>query len=145
MDDIPIQFTPSGQHKMHIVEMRDGDTLQTQMSIEGAKTIAALSPRITVTYHNVTKVISVPAKMIDPSSKERFIQRTLLDSISGQIHPQQVVALMGPSGCGKTTLLNTLAGRAMNGVTGDIWFNNQRYDKGMKRKLAYVLQQDLFF
>ncbi|CAF4139106.1 unnamed protein product, partial [Adineta steineri] len=145
MDDIPIQYTPSGQHKMHIVEMRDGDTLQTQMSIEGAKTIAALSPRITVTYHNVTKVINVPAKMIDPSSKERFIQRTLLDSISGQIHPQQVVALMGPSGCGKTTLLNTLAGRAMNGVSGDIWFNNQRYDKGMKRKLAYVLQQDLFF
>ncbi|CAF0837422.1 unnamed protein product [Adineta steineri] len=145
MDDIPIQYTPSGQHKMHIVEMRDGDTLQTQMSIEGAKTIAALSPRITVTYHNVTKVINVPAKMIDPSSKERFIQRTLLDGISGQIHPQQVVALMGPSGCGKTTLLNTLAGRAMNGVTGDIWFNNQRYDKGMKRKLAYVLQQDLFF
>ena len=33
----------------------------------------------------------------------------------------------------------------MNGVTGDIWFNKQRYDKGMKRKLAYILQQDLFF
>ncbi len=48
-------------------------------------------------------------------------------------------------GCGKTTLLNTLAGRALSGVTGDIWFNNQRYEKGMKRKLAYVLQQDLFF
>jgi ABC-type multidrug transport system ATPase subunit len=48
-------------------------------------------------------------------------------------------------GCGKTTLLNTLAGRALSGVTGDIWFNDQRYEKPMKRKLAYVLQQDLFF
>jgi ABC-type multidrug transport system ATPase subunit len=48
-------------------------------------------------------------------------------------------------GSGKTTLLNTLAGRALSGVTGDIWFNKQRYDRRMKRKLAYVLQQDLFF
>jgi ABC-type multidrug transport system ATPase subunit len=102
--------------------------------------------------------------MIDPESKEKFIERTLLDNVAGQIQPGQVAALMGPSGnqnilthipifyissilsgSGKTTLLNTLAGRALSGVTGDIWYNNQRYEKGMKRKLAYVLQQDLFF
>ena len=96
--DLPGQYTPSGRHKIHLIEMREGDTLQTQMSIEGAHKIAALSPRITVTFHNVSKVINVPAKMIDPSSKERFIQRTLLDNVSGQIHPRQIVALMGPSG-----------------------------------------------
>ena len=71
---------------------------QARMSIDGARTIAGLSPRITVTFHNVSKVISVPAKMIDPSSKERFIQRILLDKVSGQINPGQMVALMGPSG-----------------------------------------------
>ena len=131
--------------KEHVIQMRGGDTLQVQMSVEGVQTIAALSPRITVTFYNVSKIINIPAKMIDPSSKERFIQRTLLDKVAGQIHPGQLVALMGPSGCGKTTLLNTLAGRALSGVTGNIWFNNQQYDKSMKRKLAYVLQQDLFF
>ncbi|CAF1011653.1 unnamed protein product [Adineta ricciae] len=141
----PPAYTPNGQHKIYTIEMRDGDTLQTQMSIEGEQIMAAQSPRITVTFHNVSKVINVPAKMIDPSSKERFIQRTLLDKLSGQIHPRQIVALMGPSGCGKTTLLNTLAGRALSGVTGNVWYNNQLYDRAMKRKLAYVLQQDLFF
>ncbi|UJR07236.1 hypothetical protein I4U23_011524 [Adineta vaga] len=127
------------------IEMHDGDTLQTQMSIDGAQQITQLSSRITITFYNISKVINVPAKIIDPSSKERFIQRILLDHVSGQIHCGEVVALMGPSGCGKTTLLNTLAGRALNGVTGNIWFNNQKYDKIMKRKLAYVLQEDLFF
>jgi ABC-type multidrug transport system ATPase subunit len=141
----PLQDTNDHQHKEHVIQMRGGDTLQVQMSVDGARSIAALSPRITVTFHNVSKVINVPAKMIDSTSKERFIQRTLLDKVSGQIHPGQLVALMGPSGSGKTTLLNTLAGRALSGVTGNIWFNNQQYDKSMKRKLAYVLQQDIFF
>ena len=83
-DDIPNGTT---NPKEHIIEMRGGDTLQVQMSVDGAQAIAALSPRITVTFHDVTKVINVPAKMIDPSSKERFIQRTLLDKVAGQIHP----------------------------------------------------------
>jgi ABC-type multidrug transport system ATPase subunit len=53
---------------------RQGDTVKVQMST------------------------GVPAKMIDPPFKERFIQRTLLDHVSDQIHPNQLVALMGPSG-----------------------------------------------
>ena len=84
--------------KEEVIEMRDGDTLQVQMSVDGAKILADLSPRITVTFFQVSKVINVPAKMIDPTSKERMIQRTLLDQVSGQIHPGQLVALMGPSG-----------------------------------------------
>jgi hypothetical protein len=81
-----------------IIQMGGGDTIEVQMSTDGAQAIAALSASITVTFHNVSKVISVPAKMIDPTSNERFIERILLDKVSGQIHPGQLVALMGPSG-----------------------------------------------
>ncbi|CAF1236559.1 unnamed protein product [Didymodactylos carnosus] len=123
------------------VQLKGGDTLELHMQMSEDLT----SPKVTLTFLNVSKVISVPAKMIDPKSKAKFIERKLLDNVSGQIHPGQVVALMGPSGSGKTTLLNTLAGRNLSGVTGDVYFNNVKYQKSMKRKLAYVLQQDLFF
>lgn len=116
-----------------------------RMSAVGTQIINDLSTRITITYHNLSKVIQIPAKMIDSESKEKMISRTLIDNISGQIQSGQVVALMGPSGCGKTTLLNILSGRALYGVTGDVWINDQRYEKSMKHKFAYVLQEDLFF
>ena len=97
--NVDITSTPhKNTVKKNTIEMRDGDTLQVQMSDDGSRTINALSPSITVTFHDVSKVISIPAKMIDPSSKERFIQRILLDKVSGQVHPGQLVALMGPSG-----------------------------------------------
>src|ERR1700727_2087300 len=72
-----------------VIEMHEGDTSQVQMSVDSSLKLAPLSPRITVTFHNVSKVINVPAKMVDPTSKERFIQRTLLDQVSGQVHPGQ--------------------------------------------------------
>ena len=123
----------------------DIDDKGHRLSIAGDHFIHHPSARITITFHQVSKVIDVPAKMIDPTSKEKSLRRTLLDHISGQLHAGEIVALMGPSGSGKTTLLNVLAGRKLDGVSGRIWLNNQLYEKSMKRKFAYVLQEDIFF
>ena len=121
------------------------NTIQFQTSIGDTHLTNQLSPRITITFHNISEVINVPRKIINPNLKDKIVQKILLDNVSGQVHPGQLVALMGPSGCDKTTLLNILAGRILNGVTGNVWLNNQCYDKCMKRKFAYVLQDDIFF
>lgn len=51
---------------------------------------------------------------------------------------------MGPSGCGKTTLLNCLSGR-LRLDSGQIFLNRDLLCKRWRRKICYVLQQDIFF
>ena len=87
-----------GLLKEEIIQMNHGDTLQVQISEDGSRVVQEVSARITVTFHEISKTISVPAKMLDPASKEKFLERILLDKVSGQIHSGQVAALMGPSG-----------------------------------------------
>ena len=92
------QVSDLSANKSMMLEVEQPERLRRRLSISGAQVIADLSSPITVTFHNVSKIIDVPAKMIDATSKERFIQRTLLDNVSGQVCPGEIVALMGPSG-----------------------------------------------
>lgn len=58
--------------------------------------------------------------------------------------PGQVLAVMGPSGCGKTTLLDCLSGQRRLD-SGSVRLNRERLSKKWRRRICYVLQQDIFF
>ena len=66
-------------------------------------------------------------------------RKTILDRVSGDARPGELLALMGPSGAGKTTLLNVLSGR-LEGFTGRV------ATTGMvgALRVAYIAQEDVF-
>jgi ABC-type multidrug transport system ATPase subunit len=54
---------------------------------------------------------------------------------------------MGPSGSGKTSLLSVISGRAPRAVrtTGKVTVNGEHFSKAQKRRVGFVLQDDLLY
>eukprot|EP00898_Chlorokybus_atmophyticus_P003217 jgi/Chlat1/3897/Chrsp26S04180 len=72
-------------------------------------------------------------------------KKQILFDMSGLVMPGDLLALMGPSGSGKTTLLSVLGGRITNNVEGHILYNGRTYAKAMRRRMGFVMQDDVFF
>lgn len=92
----------------------------------------------TIVWRNLNKFVEIV-------SKNGITKKQILFNISGIAKPGELIALMGPSGSGKTTLLNVLGGRALANLSGDVMINNVKYRKSMRRTIAYVLQEDIFY
>eukprot|EP00179_Madagascaria_erythrocladioides_P005209 CAMPEP_0198312416 /NCGR_PEP_ID=MMETSP1450-20131203/3790_1 /TAXON_ID=753684 ORGANISM="Madagascaria erythrocladiodes, Strain CCMP3234" /NCGR_SAMPLE_ID=MMETSP1450 /ASSEMBLY_ACC=CAM_ASM_001115 /LENGTH=678 /DNA_ID=CAMNT_0044015361 /DNA_START=101 /DNA_END=2137 /DNA_ORIENTATION=+ len=77
-------------------------------------------------------------------------KKVIIERVSGEVRPGEILAIMGASGAGKTTLLNLLAGRlttSRNFTTGGrILVNGIKRDPKVFKKLsAYVEQDDKMF
>ncbi|EPS73670.1 hypothetical protein M569_01083 [Genlisea aurea] len=72
-------------------------------------------------------------------------RKHLLRSITGEILPGRITALMGPSGAGKTTLLSALAGKTAGcSITGLILINKRVESiRSYKKIVGFVPQDDI--
>lgn len=83
-----------------------------------------------------------------PVTSKREVAKQILQGITGSVGPGEMLALMGPSGSGKTTLLNVLACRKTTDnhkATGEITYNGAPFSKFMKRRMAFVTQDDMLY
>jgi len=76
-------------------------------------------------------------------SPSKKIRNQILFDVSITCRPGSLIALMGPSGSGKTTLLYILSRRVKRNLSGKLLYNGVRPEKGLKRKIGYVLQHDM--
>ncbi|KAH7568028.1 hypothetical protein JRO89_XS07G0218100 [Xanthoceras sorbifolium] len=86
------------------------------------------------------KITKMAIEDVKSSDEDKYI----LHGITGSVHPGEVLALMGPSGGGKTTLLNLLSGRVKLD-SGTITYNDQPYTKSLKKRIGFVMQDDVAF
>jgi ABC-type glutathione transport system ATPase component len=98
---------------------------------------------IMLQFKNLSYDVQIPTKK--SFFRTEKTSKRLLNGVSGFIAPGQLVAVMGSTGSGKTTLMNVLSGRVRKGVEGEILANGKPRPADFARRVAYVLQDDIFF
>lgn len=96
-------------------------------------------PKLAITWENV----GFQVKIKDPATSE-VETKTILNNVSGEAVPGELLVLMGPSGAGKSTLLDCISGRNRS-CTGTILVNGKKWSKGVAKHTSYVMQDDLFY
>jgi len=66
---------------------------------------------------------------------------TVLDDVSFELAPSEIIALLGPSGCGKSTLLNIIAG-LQSADRGEVTVDGIQVSTRNLPVLGYVFQDD---
>ncbi|KAJ9469406.1 ABC transporter G family member 7 [Diplonema papillatum] len=117
---------PSDERGADVPSAPFGEKL-TPFSAEGKE-------QVTVAWDNLSFTIGQGKK-----------RKGVLHNVSGTAKPGDLVAILGPSGAGKSTLLNVLAVRAPYGKAAGSIDVNGLPPKKMRKKIAYVMQENALF
>ncbi|KAJ8494265.1 hypothetical protein OPV22_015986 [Ensete ventricosum] len=105
-----------------------------------------MAMKIDLTFPIYLKFSDVGYKVAENGRTNSVAMNCILQGVTGSVEPGEVLALMGPSGGGKTTLLNLLSGKIrIKDHGGLITYNDQPYSKSLKRRIGFVLQDDVVF
>ena len=111
--------------------------------------IHARVPPVDVRFTDISYEIPSSNSVVsrfNPFSKSSNSPTQILNSITGYVPAGSSLAILGPSGSGKTTLLNLLAARSeYPPSSGVILFGGAPRVARTKRRIGYVMQDDVFF
>ena len=75
---------------------------------------------------------------------KKYGSKTAVNSISMQIEPGRIYALLGPNGSGKTTLMKMAIG-LVKPTEGDFYYKNERINAKSRSKIAYMSTEPYFY
>jgi ABC-2 type transport system ATP-binding protein len=89
--------------------------------------------------------VTAPAIVVDALTK-RYVERPVVDGVSFEVRPGEVVALLGPNGAGKTTTVEIIEGyrRADGGTVRVLGTDPWRAGRDVRARVGLMLQSGGF-
>ncbi|XP_057481035.1 ABC transporter G family member 14-like [Actinidia eriantha] len=100
---------------------------------------------ITLKFEEVVYKVRLEEKELYCGGGSSSMEKTILNGLTGMVHPGEILAMLGPSGSGKTTLLTALGGRLTGKLSGKITYNGQPFSGSIKRRTGFVAQYDVLY
>ncbi|CAE7890428.1 ABCG26, partial [Symbiodinium sp. KB8] len=102
------------------------------------------SEGVFIQWKNLEKTVKIKVRDKKQRKEQKYVTRTILQGVSGQVGPSQLLAVMGPSGAGKSTFLNILSQR-VEGYRGEVLVNGVPPGSAYRKNLGYVEQHTTYF